>query len=565
MSTDDTKKWGTIFLDASRESSLSKLDAMQAASRQEQWNQKAQQDYLEKVRQKAIDRAREILGEAYTERLSVLEEAEREAERIREDARAAYTTAEEVRNQAQEVRHEAQGELDSATHIRNSAHEEGFQAGIAAAQEELTHFRMAMGSSVAGVLQAITAQSMYIFNDWRSELVELVKVCVEKGTNVVLSEKHTAVLEAMLLRAVRNLDERRSVTLRVNPDDESVVADLFNAAKEKNPDLAPWRISTDPALEPGDIVAESLTGTVDSRRELYHSMVKNIIEYLSLPESQSESDALQRVHTILEEEIQKVMELTPVMPEPEPEPEPDPNAEPAPLPESTAPIFDPATAHIPEMNPSMTPEHAKLASEPLPNQEFMSHDFPPQITDPMTDAHMDTPHDTSSLQFDASDPLAPTDFTPPASASAPARVSFDHVETVQGMPVSIEEFEKQKQLAEKKHMESLLGLEPSRQELEEELLPVETALPTAHMQESAEEIPEVEDITTHISDLDNVTVDDLGIDDLDGETNGSLNTDMPNPLDEQGLPISAFEKEDFDSETFFEQSHEAYSPLKDKA
>ncbi len=559
MSADDNKKWGTIFLDAGRESSLSKLDAMQAASRQEQWHQKTQQDYLEKVRQKAIDRAREILGEAYTERVSVLEEAERDAERIREEARAAYTAAEEARSQAQEIRHAAQAELDNATHIRSSAHEEGFQAGISAAQEELTNFRISMGSSVAGVLQVITAQCMYIFNDWRSELVELTKVCVEKGTNLALSERHAQIMEAMLLRAVRNLDERRSVTLRVNPDDEPVVEDLFQAAKEKNPDLSPWRISADAALAPGDIIAESLTGTVDSRRELYHQMVENIIRHLSLPEAQSEADALARIQAVLEEEIQKVIALTPTLPEPEPEPEAEPMAPQAePIyeeaeQEQAAPVEDipPEILAELEYTPDITREMAANMAAGLPplaagagaygQQKELS---PEALAVLASFEHADdASHSTDTMAEHAADPtgMGSADMSfaheaPAAHAPAemqqdggPARVSFDHAEEVQAVPLSPEEFEKQRQLAEQGHMggPASIAQEPTRQQLEEELLPVEANLLPATLEENT--------------------------------------TDGINSLDEQGLPISQFDAEDFNSEEFFEESHEAYSPIKDKA
>ncbi len=319
MSSDEKKNWGTIFLDAARESSLSKLDAMQAASRQQQWNQKTQQDYLERVRQKAIDRAREILGEAYTERQNVLDEAERDAERIRNEAKAAYASADEIRNQTQDLRHSIQAEFDNATHIREGAKEEGFQVGLAAAQEELNNFRAAMGTSVAGILRAIEAQCMNIFENWRTELVDLLKVCVEKGTGLALSERHDAILRKMLLEAVRNLDDRRMVTLRVHPDDEEVVADLFAAAKERNPDLGHWRIAPDASLELGDIVAESHTGTVDSRLHLYREMVDNVLRHLALPPSVVDEEAKVSVNNNLEDVIQRVMSITPAAPESPPQ------------------------------------------------------------------------------------------------------------------------------------------------------------------------------------------------------------------------------------------------------
>ena len=68
MPLDDLrKKWGTIFM-GEREASVEELNAMQEPALRAQVRQKAQEDYMERVRAKATDRARQILGEAYAER-----------------------------------------------------------------------------------------------------------------------------------------------------------------------------------------------------------------------------------------------------------------------------------------------------------------------------------------------------------------------------------------------------------------------------------------------------------------------------------------------------------------
>ncbi len=301
MASDEKdEKWGTIFLDSKRESTLSQLDAMQAASRQEQWNQRTQQDYMEKVRAKAVDRAREILGEAYTERQKVLEEAEAEAESIRNEANKIKANAESIRNEAQNLKHDVQAELDKALHMQSTAQEDGFQAGLKQAQEELDSFRLNMGASVAGVLKAIEKQTLNIFAGWRTELVDLVKVCVERGTGLALDERYNKILEQLVIEAVRNLDDRRHVVLKVHPDDEAVMADIFAAAKEKLPDLGQWGIETDESLELGGLVAESSSGTVDSRLELFKEMVDNILEHLALPESNLDAAGAAFVEKITE-------------------------------------------------------------------------------------------------------------------------------------------------------------------------------------------------------------------------------------------------------------------------
>ena len=76
MSMDLRKKWGTIFM-GDREASMAQLEAMQEPVRREQERQQTQEDYMERVKTRAVERARQILGEAYAERQRVLEEARR--------------------------------------------------------------------------------------------------------------------------------------------------------------------------------------------------------------------------------------------------------------------------------------------------------------------------------------------------------------------------------------------------------------------------------------------------------------------------------------------------------
>ena len=75
------KKWGTVFM-GEREAGMAELAAMQEPLRQERQKQQHQQEYLENVRVRATERAREILAAAYTEREKVLEDAKREAKEL---------------------------------------------------------------------------------------------------------------------------------------------------------------------------------------------------------------------------------------------------------------------------------------------------------------------------------------------------------------------------------------------------------------------------------------------------------------------------------------------------
>ena len=100
------KKWGTIFM-GEREATPQQLDAMQESLLRERAQHQQQEDYLARVRARAEERARAILGAAYAERQKVLEEAGVEAQaRVEQFPRAAK----ELKAQAQAELAEAQAE-----------------------------------------------------------------------------------------------------------------------------------------------------------------------------------------------------------------------------------------------------------------------------------------------------------------------------------------------------------------------------------------------------------------------------------------------------------------------
>ena len=244
------KKWGTIFM-GEREATVEQLDAMQEPMRREQLRREQQEDYLERVRAKAAERAREILGAAYAERQKVLEEARAEAEAERqklirqgEALKAAGTAAHE---QAAAELARAEAARQEAERIREAAHGEGFQAGMEQAGAELKEFRAELGQSLAVVLRAVDAQRNAICDSWRGELVELVRTAVAAGTGWLLDKEHDAVLRSLVLEALNLLEDRATVTVRVNPEDEATVGDMFMAARERVPELKQWIVNGDAA------------------------------------------------------------------------------------------------------------------------------------------------------------------------------------------------------------------------------------------------------------------------------------------------------------------------------
>lgn len=319
------KKWGTIFM-GDREASLEQLDAMQEPVLRERLRKEQEQDYMERVKQRAMERAKIILGEAYAERQKILEEARKEANTIQskllEQARQVQAQAQDELEQATQERMQVAQELakaretrQEADDIREQAHEEGLQAGMRQANEELQVFRGEMGQGFAGILQLVDGQIANITASWREELVALMQTAVSSATGWILDARHEAILRALVFEAISLLEQREIITVRVNPQDEALVSDLFKAAREKAPEIRQWVVNADESIECGGLVAESGSGSVDCRREHFNGLVNDILKHLSLPEGEADIAKAMELHQAITDTAQQFVPQTPIVPE----------------------------------------------------------------------------------------------------------------------------------------------------------------------------------------------------------------------------------------------------------
>lgn len=403
------KKWGTIFM-GEREATVEQLDAMQEPMRREKLKQEQEADYMERVRARAAERAKEILGEAYAERLKVLEEARAEiAARQRETAAhcaALKAEAEALRNEAAAELARARAEREAAVRVREAAHGEGFQTGMDQAGEELREFRAELGQSLGALLRAVAAQRTALAAAWREELAELAQEAVAAGTGHVLREAHAELLRALVFRAVGLLENRATITVRVNPADEAAVSDMFAAAREHAPELVQWIVHGDERMEPGGLVAESGSGSVDCRREHFREMVDSILRHLALPEREGEAEADAAVDTLVERETARLAEMAPP-----PEPAPQETAS-SPAPADAVPeAADPGAAA-----PAPPPEDAAAPEAPASDD---APGGPAEPAAPEGPAPADEELDLSSLPPDDIDMGAPEAAPAPSGDAAP--------------------------------------------------------------------------------------------------------------------------------------------------
>lgn len=354
MASDEArKKWGTIFM-GEREASVEQLDAMQEPLRRDKIRKEQTEDYMERVRKRAADRAREILGAAYTERLKVLDEARADAEASK---RAAARECQKLKSEGEALKKEAAEELEKARQIREEAERirgaaraEGLRDGMDQAAGELREFRAELGQSLARVLQSLGDQRKNLVDAWRGELCDLTCSAAAAGAGYLLQKEHKNILNSLVIQALHQLENRSTITIRVNPEDESTVVDMFQAAREYVPDIRQWIVTPDDHIEPGGFVAESGAGRVDCRRQNFREMVDNILAHLTLPILESEEESARAMQDIVDEEAARIAGFaeTPII---DVVPDSSPAETPAPESAQGPEVLDPeeiAAAEMPE-------------------------------------------------------------------------------------------------------------------------------------------------------------------------------------------------------------------------
>lgn len=371
MPLDDLrKKWGTIFM-GEREATVEELDAMQEPARRAQVRQKVQEDYMERVREKATERARQILGEAYAERQKVLAEAREEAqrqsdlilaevERIRQSTKEGYEAMQAELQKAADIRADAQRIRDDASRIHESAQADGHAAGVESAEGELRAFRGELGQHLAWVLQALSAQFETIDAQWREDLAELTRVAVSAATGHVLDTQHDAVVRAVLLDSLSLLENRATITVRVHPEDEKMVGTLFKAARERAPELQNWVVEGDASLELGGFIVETNSGSVDARRECFKDLVDSVLIHLALPGSDAEREVREAATELARRAVQRIRAIAPVDASDETEPALEARPAAAPVPAESAEARQPEETPQTLQDDADTPPDAEL-------------------------------------------------------------------------------------------------------------------------------------------------------------------------------------------------------------
>ncbi|WP_018124823.1 FliH/SctL family protein [Desulfovibrio oxyclinae] len=180
--------------------------------------------------------------------------------------------------------------MQEAEQLKASAHEEGYNEGLAQAQQQLDQHVSSIGQTFQATVESLNSQGRNLWSDRRDDILKLVKAAVAKTIQVELSEQRVESLTALLEEALSKLEEQRELTIRCAPQDQELLDELMRQAKERNPGIGHWQLRPDPALENGGVVVETAQGRVDNTVDSRWAAVEPILEQMTLTQtSQDES------------------------------------------------------------------------------------------------------------------------------------------------------------------------------------------------------------------------------------------------------------------------------------
>lgn len=234
LSDDDKpRKWGAVYMGTTTVS-LASVEG----EKKPNWTEEDEAAYLERVKEKATAMA-----------TAIVEEARREADAI-----------------------------------RGQAKEQGYAEGMAEAEQEIEAFQTGISESVSAVLSAIEGQCSAVFADWREDLVALLRLAAEKIVGMPLVDDKARLLESLYTQSVSALENRRNLVIRVNPEDEPVIADIVAMTQARFPDLKAWSVKADPSVSSGGLLVESEDSLADNRFERRAALVNEVLRSLDLPQ-----------------------------------------------------------------------------------------------------------------------------------------------------------------------------------------------------------------------------------------------------------------------------------------
>ena len=210
----------------------------------------AQQAKVKKIIAETDAKATEILSNAENKSQIIIETANTEATRIIEEARK-----------------KAEQDYES---IKNEAYQDGFAKGE---HDGLAKFQKDSYEALQS-LETLASSSFdmkkNIIDSATLDIVELVATIADKVCHARFDEK---ILMQITLDAIKQLNEKESITIIVNPKLVEHINKLAESFKQEIPKLQSVKITEDTSISPDGVIVETLSTRLDSRISVQRAQI----------------------------------------------------------------------------------------------------------------------------------------------------------------------------------------------------------------------------------------------------------------------------------------------------
>ena len=197
---------------------------------------------VKKILEETDNRAKEIIDGAENKSQIIVNTANTEAERIIEESRKR-----------------AQNDYDS---VKQEAYQEGFAKGEQDGLEKFKNDASEALQSLETLVSSTFEAKKNIIDSATLDIVELVSAIAEK---VCHAKFDAEILHQLTVDAIKELNDKESITIIVNPKLVDDITKLSETFKEEIPKLETIKIIEDNSVSPDGVIVETLSSRLDSR------------------------------------------------------------------------------------------------------------------------------------------------------------------------------------------------------------------------------------------------------------------------------------------------------------
>lgn len=181
------------------------------------WNEETEKRYMDQVRERAQQKAKEILSKA----------------------------------------------MDDAATLRKQAQAEGYKNGHEEARHAVSEEARRIGEFFTTLHKALAAEKQRVAREHQDQLFQLLCLALEKTLGTLLASDRATVLRNLFDEALAQLQTVEEVTLSVSPADEELARELIASTNSQNT-LPPIRIKACRDIDPGGVRLECGSGMIDN-------------------------------------------------------------------------------------------------------------------------------------------------------------------------------------------------------------------------------------------------------------------------------------------------------------